>query len=272
MLVNRLLVAIVLLPLGIAAIALGGLAYAAVIMILLGLAAWEYVGLFRAGGWQPAGVVVIGGTLALLVGRGVDGFTSAPWILSLIFLVSMAYHLVAYERGRDQAGTDFAITLAGILYLGWIGGYFISLRNLPDGKWWVLVALPAVWLADSGAYVFGTRFGRHKITPRLSPKKSWEGYLGGIPVAVLGTAGLAALWAWAAGPGVSLTAWSGAALGLAMGVLTILGDLGESMLKRQVGMKDSSNLLPGHGGFLDRVDSWLWASVIGYYLIVWFFL
>ena len=118
--------------------------------------------------------------LLLLLGRALDGFDSAPWMLSLLTLLSMTWHLVAYERGRDQSGTDLAVTLGGILYIGWIGGYFISLRSLPDGQWWVLIALPAVWLADSGAYFIGRAFGRHKLSPRLSPKKTWEGYLGGI--------------------------------------------------------------------------------------------
>jgi phosphatidate cytidylyltransferase len=271
MLTKRLLVAIVILPLGLGVIAWGGWVFNAVIVVILGLAAWEYILLFRAGGLQPAGVLVIGGTLLLAVGRALNDFESAPWMISLVLLVSMAYHLFAYERGRDQAGTDFAATVSGALYLGWIGAYFISLRNLPDGKWWILVVLPAVWLADTGAYFVGTRFGKHKIAPRLSPKKSWEGYLGGIPLAILGTAGLAALWGFAAGPGSSITPLRGALTGLVMGVFTILGDLGESMFKRQVGKKDSSNLLPGHGGAFDRIDSWLWAVAMGYYLIVWFF-
>ncbi len=156
--------------------------------LILGLAAWEYVGLFRAGGLQPAGILVVLGTLGLAAGRAYSGFDSAPWMISLVVLLSMTYHLVAYERGRDQAGTDFGITLAGVLYIGWIGSYLISLRELPEGVWWVLLALPAVWLADSGAYFIGRAFGRRKLSPRLSPKKTWEGYLGGVLVGVLGSA------------------------------------------------------------------------------------
>lgn len=270
MLRQRVLVTLVLLPLGMTVIVLGGWYFTALIAVFLGLAAWEYTQLFRAGGLQPAGVIVVGGVLMLLIGRKLDGFDSAPWMLSLLILLSMGWHLVAYENGRDQSGTDLAVTLGGILYLGWIGGYFISLRSLPDGQWWVLVALPAVWFADTGAYFIGRAWGRHKLSPRLSPKKTWEGYLGGIVTSIIFSTLFAALWRLGAGPQAGITPARGAVMGLVMGVLPTLGDLGESMIKRQVGAKDSSSLLPGHGGFFDRVDSWLWAVVLGYYLIVWF--
>jgi phosphatidate cytidylyltransferase len=192
-------------------------------------------------------------------------------MISLAILVSMSYHLFAYERGYDQSGTDFAVTLAGIFYLGWLGAYLISLRELPDGMGWVLLVLPATWLADSGAYLVGSRIGRHKITPRLSPKKSWEGYFGGFLFAIPGTVALAYLWQLYAGPGTAITPARAAVLAAVLAALTILGDLAESMIKRQVGEKDSGKLLPGHGGAFDRIDSWLWAGVLGYYLIVWFF-
>lgn len=269
MLVKRLLVAIVLLPVGMAAIIAGGWYLTALVAVFMGLAAWEYVSLFRAGGLQPAGVLVVGGTILLLIGRNINGFEGAPWMISLLILLSMTFHLVAYEHGREQAGTDFAVTLGGMFYIGWFGAYFISLRNLPEGNWWILVVLPAVWFADSGAYFIGKRFGRHLLSPRLSPKKTWEGYLGGIIVGVLLTALLAAIWRVGAGLDSAITPLRGALVGLVMGIFPTLGDLGESMLKRQMGVKDSGNLLPGHGGAFDRVDSWLWAVVIGYYMILW---
>lgn len=272
MLAKRVLVVVILLPIGLAMIWLGGWAYALMVALILGLAAWEYVQIFRRGGYQPSGVLVVAGTLALAIGRMSDQFGSAPWIVSALVLVSMSFHLIAYERGRDQAGTDFAITLAGTLYFGWIGGYLISLRELPEGMWWVLLALPAVWLADSGAYFVGRAIGRHRLSPRLSPKKTWEGYFGGVLVGILATAGLAYLWGLWAGPDSAITPLKGAILGLVLGVITPLGDLGESMFKRQVGVKDSGNLLPGHGGAFDRIDTWLWAGVLGYYVIVWFFI
>lgn len=272
MLLSRLLVTIVLLPLGLLLINFGGWPYALVIAAIMGLAGWEYVRLFRAGGLQPAGVLVPAGAVVLVLARYWDGFVSAPWLLSFLILAAMTHHLVAFERGRDQAGTDFNITLGGFLYFGWIGAYLISLRTLPEGKWWILLALPAVWLADTGAYFIGTRYGKRRLSPRLSPKKSWEGYIAGVVTATIGTALFAALWRVGAGPQTAIQVWHGAALGLVLSVLTPLGDLGESMIKRQMGVKDSSNLIPGHGGVFDRIDSWLWGGVLGYAIIVIFFL
>ena len=267
MLLTRILIAILLLPIAVAGILAGGWVYTLGIALILGLAAWEYVRLMQAGGFQPSGVLVVGGAALLALGRGLNGFTSAPGLLSLLVLLSMTFHLASFESGRDQAGTDFAVTLGGIVYLGWIGAYFISLRDLPDGKWWVLLVLPAIWAADSGAYFIGHRFGRHKLSPRLSPKKTWEGYLGGVAAGTLAGALLA--WAWAAFASTAwLPVWQGALLGLVLSALTPLGDLGESMIKRQVGAKDSGSLRPGHGGAFDRIDSWLWGAVIGYYLAI----
>jgi phosphatidate cytidylyltransferase len=271
MLVKRTLVTLFLLPVGIAIIFIGGPAYAGFLILVLGLAAWEYQRLCRIGGGQPAGTLVVVGVVLLVAARAFDGFVSASWMLSLLILASMVFHLFAYERGRDKAGYDFAITLSGILYIGWIGAYMISLRSIPEGTGWMLVVLPAVWFADAGAYLVGSRFGRHQLSPRLSPHKTWEGYVGGILFGTLAGAGLAASWQIGAGQNTAILPWRGAILGFILSVLTLFGDLGESMFKRQAGVKDSGNLLPGHGGIFDRIDSWLWAGVIGYYVILWFF-
>ncbi len=269
MLGKRILVTVILLPIGLAAIFAGGWYFTALVAVFMALAGWEYAGLLNSGGLQPSRILLVGGILLLVIGRNVNGFVSAPWMVSLVILAAMAYHLVAYERGRNQAATDFTATLAGVFYIGWIGAYFISLRNLPDGKWWLLVVLPAVWFADSAAYFIGSRFGRHKLSPRLSPKKTWEGYLGGIIVAIVLTPLLVIAGQAVVGPITGITPLRGAIIGLVMGVFPTLGDLGESMIKRQVGAKDSGSLLPGHGGAFDRIDSWIWAAVIGYYLIEW---
>jgi phosphatidate cytidylyltransferase len=216
--------------------------------------------------------LLIIGTAALAIGRGLDDFTSVPWLLTLIIFAAMGYHLVQFERGRGQAGTDFAVTLSGSLYFGWLGAYLVSLRQLPDGFWWLLLTLGCVWIGDSGAYFIGKNFGKHRMSPRLSPKKSWEGYFAELVTGALGGLLLAWLFGYFSWTSAAMQPWHGMVLGLVLAVFTPLGDLGESMIKRQVGVKDSSNLLPGHGGAWDRIDSWLWAAPLGYYLITLLFL
>jgi phosphatidate cytidylyltransferase len=264
---KRIITAIVLAAVGIPAIIFGHIPYFVLIAIFLGVAAWEYARIFRAMNLSPSMWLTVGGVLLLLGARAYSP-DLAPATLSLLVLLAMTVHLIAYERGCDQAATDFAVTLGGIVYLGWIGAYLLDLRSLDGGLWWLLLSLGSVWIADSAAYFVGSRFGRHKLSPRLSPKKSWEGYWAGVFFGTLGGVGLGLLW-HAVG-GLEVTWLQGGVFGLVMSVFPTLGDLGESMIKRQAGIKDSSNIIPGHGGFLDRVDSWLWGAVLGYYLIVWF--
>jgi len=269
MLTERVLVTAILLPIGILTIWQGGWIFTALVAVFLIGAAWEYTRMFQTKGLKPASLIILPGVLMVLVDRNMNGFTNAHWIISGLVLASLIYHLVAYERGSDQAATEFGITLGGVFYIGWIGAYLVSLRNLPEGMWWILLVLPSVWLADAAAYFAGKGLGRHKLAPRLSPKKTWEGYIGGIITGTLLTVALARLLQMLAGGGTTITIMRGLWVGLAMSALPTLGDLGESMVKRQLGFKDSSNLLPGHGGFFDRIDSWLWAAVLGYYLVMW---
>lgn len=269
MLIKRFLAALVLASVGIPAIIFGGHFFAILISIFLGIAAWEYGRMFRNINFNASQAVLVGGVLLVAAVR--HYFPEyAEACFSLLILIAMAWHLIDYERGRDRAASDFCVTVGGIVYLGWIGAYLIDLRFLPNGLWWIVLVLPAIWLADTAAYFVGSRFGRHRLSPRLSPKKSWEGYIAGIIFATAGTAGLAILWHRFGGPSLP---WSqGAALGAFLSILTLLGDLGESMFKRQAGMKDSSDIIPGHGGMFDRMDSWLWGGVLGYYFIIWFFI
>ena len=263
---QRMIVATILIPLTVGAVYAGGWFYAALILAMLGSAAWEYWYMFQKGGFCPSRSILVGGVLLLAASRAWLGFTFSDLLLSAIILIAMFVHTIAYERGVDCSASSFAVTLSGVLYLGWIGAYLFSLRNLPDGTWWALTVVPSAVLADSGAYIFGKKFGKHRFSPRVSPKKTWEGYLGGILFAMVFTALLAALWHLRA---PAVTPLAGLIIGAVLSILCPFGDLGESMLKRQFGLKDSSNLLPGHGGMFDRIDSWLWAAVIGYYLVLW---
>jgi phosphatidate cytidylyltransferase len=136
------------------------------------------------------------------------------------------------------------------------------------GYWWFLVCLAAVGAADSAAYLIGRMWGRHPLARLISPKKTWEGYLGGVAGAVLAGAAVGWLVRWPAGAASGIDLLSGLILGLLIGVLSPLGDLGISMIKRERAQKDSGDFFPGHGGVLDRIDSWLVMGVVGYYTIV----
>ncbi|HMD89559.1 MAG TPA: phosphatidate cytidylyltransferase [Anaerolineaceae bacterium] len=265
MLAKRLLVVIILIPIVVALIATGGWPFYILVAAVLSMAGWEYARIFQLGGYSPSIVLVVVGIAGLVLERAIFGWAHQDVLLGALILLAMFYHLLAFEGGKEKSATDFAITLSGILYLGWLGSYLISLRNLPDGMWWMLVALPTIWLSDTGAYAIGSRFGHHPLAKRLSPKKTWEGYAAGVVFGTLG-AGLSGLLWHLRSPLV--TPGRALILGLVLSIITPLGDLGESMIKRQFGVKDSSNLLPGHGGVLDRIDSIMWAGIISYYLII----
>ncbi len=268
---RRLITTIVLALIGMPAILLGGIFYFLLMGTFLIGAIWEYVQLFRAVKFQPQIHITISGVTLILLSRAFFPQYAAP-VFAAGILIALAYHLFDYERGRDQAALDFAITVTGITYLGWIGGYLLDLRNLPDGGWWFMIVLPSVWLADSGAYSIGRAYGKHKMAPRLSPKKSWEGYAASVFTGMIAGAFLVYAYSTFGNFDGQITILQGALLGLIMGALPPLGDLGESMIKRQSGIKDSSDIIPGHGGFFDRVDSWLWGAVIGYYFLMFFIL
>ena len=265
--VRRLITSLILLAVGMPALLFGGVPFFILMGFFIVMAAYEYVMLFHAAQIEPSKWITVGGVFLILVARDFfPKFASATF--SALLLAALAYHMIAYERGRDKAALDFAATAGGLAYLGWVGAYLLDLRNLPNGGWWVFLVLPSVWMADSGAYSIGAAYGRRKLAPRLSPRKSWEGYLTGIFTGTLYGGFFAFAYStW--GP-LEISIWQGIVFGLVLSVIAPLGDLGESLFKRPVGIKDSGNLIPGHGGAFDRLDSWLWAAVIGYYYIQWF--
>lgn len=261
---RRTITALLLLALILPAIYYGGWLYSLYVGAFVALAAWEYVQMFRAMNFEPSAAMTVGGVVVVLAMRAFwpAGATAA---FAALILSAMTFHLVSYERGRTEAALDLVICLGGIAYLGWIAAYMLDLRGLPNGAWWVLLVFPVVWLADTGAYLIGARYGRHKMFVRLSPKKSWEGYLAGAVGGTLSAGFLA--FAYTRFGHLDLSIFQGLALGFILSTVTTLGDVGESLFKRFANAKDSGSLLPGHGGSFDRIDSLIWAGVVGYFWI-----
>ncbi|HSM25343.1 MAG TPA: CDP-archaeol synthase [Anaerolineaceae bacterium] len=268
MMQTRIKTAIILLIIGLTAVFLSNWFYFVFIGSILLLAAKEYTQIYQNGGYQPSLILILGFVFVLVLFRYLFVFEHSDIILAGVFLLAMGLHTIQYERGVNTSPIDMTLTLGGILYYGWLGGYFISIMFIPDGQWWLLLTISIIIFSDSGAFFIGRRFGKRKLAPRTSPKKTWEGLYGGIVFGIIGGILMGLLFHQIT-PSIDLI--KGLILGIVLSVITPLGDFGESMIKRQFNVKDSSNLLPGHGGAMDRIDTWVWAVCIGYYLVVWFF-
>jgi phosphatidate cytidylyltransferase len=169
---------------------------------------------------------------------------------------------------RDTRFQSWVWTLAGILYLGWTLGHYVALRQLDHGRELVILAVFATFACDTSAFFVGRAWGRHHMAPAISPHKTWEGAIGGFVGAV--AAALALRFVLNLGDwSLPLTYAEAIAVGCLIGVVAQLGDLLESLLKRRAGVKDSGNLIPGHGGVLDRIDSLVFTGVIVYYFVLW---
>jgi len=223
------------------------------------LAGREFYHMMCQGGHQPAQAIGLPLLLLLLLDAHRPSWGIVRPAIVLTIILAFVWHLL--QKGDATPTVSWALTVMGGLYLGWFLGHFLLLRARPDGLAWTVVAFLATWISDSGAYFVGLTMGRHKLWPRISPKKSWEGSIGGLVTGVLGSMFVA----WLAG----LPVGHGAAIGVLIPIITPFGDFAISMMKRQVNVKDSSTLIPGHGGMLDRLDSLLFAAVVVYYYVTW---
>mgnify|MGYP000867898654 CR=1 FL=1 len=256
--------ALIFVPLVLFITYLGGLVYQLFFLAVLLYGTWELHRLLKTMGYYVSLPVLLGGVGVLLLHRILfPNFSYIDVVLIAIILVNVLLALYRYEAGDAQAVLSFALHLSGIIYMGWMGAYFFSVQALPNGRWWALMVVILVWLVDLGAYLAGNRFGAHKLSPRLSPRKSWEGLAGGV---VFGTIAGALLTVLFGRMMPSLQIWEGVLLGSGIALVTPIGDVFISMIKRVAGVKDSGTLIPGHGGMMDRIDTWLWAAMIGFYL------
>jgi len=232
------------------------------------IAAIEYSHLIRKLGWHsPLWILLPGILIQLIAGQWPEFKLYAPALL-VTLLVILAYVLWKYERKTSQTvPADWLALMSGILLLGWIGSHFFLLRGLQEFAWqWTMLTMLGTWMADSSAYVVGkylagSVFGRHKLSPRLSPNKTIEGYLGGVAFGTSITIILAS--------NIGFSPIRALVLGLLITIISPLGDLGVSLLKREAGVKDSGTLFWGHGGALDRLDSLIWSVAMAYYFALW---
>lgn len=265
MLRTRVIVGAVALPVLLVVVLIGGALFASFMLVVLLLGADEYVRLLKQGEFNPPRWLM--GAL-ILIAVGAVWFDKPDWYvpgLVGLLIVGVFGSIWGMEHGAARPVLDMALAVWGGVYLGWLGSTLLAIRLLDDGAALAIVLYVCVAGTDSAAYFVGRQWGRHKLSPRVSPKKTWEGYAGSVisgPIIGL----LAAL---VVGHAV-LPVGQGMIIGLLVGVLGTVGDLAISVIKRQVNAKDSSHLIPGHGGILDRTDSVLVAAAIGYYYLVWF--
>ena len=222
--------------------------------------AGEFYYMLRSDAKMPNEVIGIIGAAAYPVSAfffGVPGLLCVTAALLLAITIWYVYWL----RARIS---DVGVCLFGAMYTGLQLSGLLFTRMAVDGIWGgvlVLIIFASIWFNDAGAYVFGSKFGKHKLAPRTSPNKSWEGFIAGIIVSM-------GFWCFAMlVPGVSINVWECLGFGLVCGLTSVLGDLCESRIKRSVGFKDSGTIMPGHGGLFDRCDSLMPTAVASAFLL-----
>ena len=236
-------------------------AFFAVLQAVIAAALWEFYNLARRRRWRPQRA--LGLLLALIVGVPFyfPVFTLSQAIC-LGLLIGGGYFLIAFNSLEKVAvfPPAFALTYMGAFYVALPTNYLYWIR-LGHGQAHLYFFFGVIFLGDTGAYLIGKAFGRHKMAPIASPNKTWEGCAGGLLFALI--ASLAARFLFF--PAVPIL--RAALTGIVVHAAAQVSDPLESLFKRAVGVKDSSNLLPGHGGFLDRIDSFLLAAPLFYYLV-----
>ena len=232
-------------------------------LVVVTCAAGEVFAVLRRAGWRPATLLGLVGTVTLMVGAYTKGIAALPLVMVLIVAFTLFWFLFGVERGSPVAGTA-----ATLLVVGWVGlfgsfaGLLLSPSTFPDrhGIAFLLGAIIATVANDVGALVIGRWVGDHPLSPTVSPNKTWEGLAGGALASILVSTIVVGV----------ISPWSpsnAALLGVVVAVVAPLGDLSESLLKRDLRLKDMGTLLPGHGGVLDRVDALIFVLPATYYLV-----
>lgn len=262
MLKTRVLTALLGIPVLIFFVYLGNYWFTLFVLLVTLIGLKEYNALMRKGDWKPfeiTGYFIIP-ILFFAVNQDNPSLLISLWIL---FFITFSL-LPVFFHGRVQY-RDSALAFWGIIYTGGLAGFLLATRMLSDGFYYILFLLIVIWANDIFAYLVGSRIGRRMLAPAISPKKTVEGMVAGLAASVLAGMALAFLL-----PVDQISMAAGARLGLITGVTGSLGDLSQSALKRSAGAKDSGDLLPGHGGILDRFDSLLFAAPFFYIYLRYF--
>jgi phosphatidate cytidylyltransferase len=230
----------------------GVLEFYAILSRARGLAPLAYFGML----WSA--LLVISPNLRMINGDWQSWFASDV-VLTVGIVISLIYLL--YRRNKENAFLNWTWTMAGVLYLGWLLSYMVALRALDDGRGWVFLAIACTFASDICAYLGGRTFGRHKLAPYISPNKTWEGVIAGLAAAAIISVVAFVLFDLPIGYGGAVL------LGVLVSIFGQVGDLVKSLFKRNMAIKDSSRLIPGHGGFLDRTDSMAFAGVTVYFFV-----
>lgn len=234
-----------------------------VVTVVVTLAAVEAFAAFRRAGYHPATLLGLVATVSLLVATYNKGQEAVPLVLIMVFVFTMLWHLAGVDRAAEPVRST-ASTLLVFVWIGVLGSYAALLLNptlFPDrhGIAFLVGALITGVAYDVGALAVGSRMGRHPLA-EVSPNKTWEGVVGGAVAAVLaGAIVVHFIHPWRLGAAI--------VLGLVVAVVSPIGDLSESIVKRHLGLKDMGRILPGHGGLLDRIDGLLFVVPATYYLV-----
>jgi phosphatidate cytidylyltransferase len=232
-------------------------AFLALVAAAVGVAIWELVRAVRTTGANPPLIPLLAGGVLM---TGLAWWGSADGLTFGLIITVLAVMVWRFADGVTAYGRDVTMATFVAVYVPFLAGFAAMLAAPSDGAMRVVVTLAAVVLSDTGGYIVGAKLGRHPMAPSVSPKKSWEGLAGSLAATAIGSAVLLLLI-------FDVSVWWGLLFGLAVSAAAVVGDLGESMIKRDLGVKDMSNLLPGHGGLMDRLDSILFAAPTAYLML-----
>lgn len=267
----RVITGIIISIIALSAIILGSIPLYVMLGVIIILCSKEFVKVLNHKGFYPSFTVMLFADIVFLTLTFFHRFDLVP---SMLTLAIMASFLSVLFKGRQPYIVNVATTILGALYTAWLPCHILLIRqigltrvgafqiSITEGLWLLMFVFVAVAITDIGAYYFGVNFGKHKLAEVVSPKKTVEGALGGGILAIL-VSSLGAFYA-------DLTLCQALIGGLIVTLSAQLGDLSESLIKRDAGVKDSSNILPGHGGMLDRFDGYLFAIPVAYYYFMYF--